>query len=157
MELSITELMGADYRRLEKLWEECLDGARTFDLRRIRDRFNRFAQGWRRHIRVEEEILFPAYEARAPTGAARAAWVMRAEHREIEAMLERLTPLMTARDHSTIAVTLEGQPCCPTVLFQSHEAKEEDVVYPMMDGAFADDERSKLLEQARELLTAESG
>jgi hypothetical protein len=153
MEQTIAELMGADQRRLEVLWAQCLEAIERFDLKAVRELFNIFSQGFRRHIEVEERIFFPAFEAREGADGSQRTAAMCSEHREIAAMIEQLSVLKTARDHSTLTVTVAGQPCDPTTLFQSHNAKEA-FLHSMMDAAFAPDERSKLLEQARERLAA---
>jgi iron-sulfur cluster repair protein YtfE (RIC family) len=155
MEQSITLLMSADHQLLDELWHQCLEGIEHFDVQRVRDRFNRLAHAWQRHMRVEEEIFFAAYSEHERSGAAALIADARAEHREIAAMLERLSPLMTARDHSTMTVIVASQPCSPTTVFQSHQVKEQDVLYPMMDRAIAHDEKLKLLEQAHERLALE--
>jgi uncharacterized protein (DUF2249 family) len=85
---SLSEALGWDHDRLDAIWREVFEARRGGDYAGAREAFARFELGLRRHIRFEEELLFPAFEAAAgmppeggPTG------VMRAEHREIEAIL----------------------------------------------------------------------
>ena len=85
----------------------------------------------KRHIRVEEQILFPAIESQShdnePTNA------MRLEHRQMERMLEQLEPLLTVAELWTGIKAVEGQEIEPGALLRSHENKEHDVLYPLAD------------------------
>lgn len=78
-----------------------------------------------------------------PAGAGPTA-VMRAEHREIETMLSTVEKLLTAGDCATVIQTIEGQPVHPSALFHSHDSKEENMLYPMADRLFTQDDKDGL-------------
>ena len=111
------------------------------DLGRLRSRLAEYLVGLRHHIRVEEEIFFPAFEARSGMHGAGPTAVMRHEHREIEAILERLAALTKLQDCRTIAEAVQGQALDPSALLRSHDTKEENVLYPMSDHILNQDER----------------
>jgi len=142
---SIADFLGADHRRLGELWRDCLQEMKACNLGRIRSRLAEYLVGLRHHIRVEEEIFFPAFEARSGMHGAGPTAVMRHEHREIEALLERLAALTKAQDCGTIAEAVQGQALDPSVLLRSHDTKEENVLYPMSDHILNQDERRELI------------
>ena len=88
-----------------------------------------FGQALERHLLIEEQIVFPAFEfalgrnAMSPTGA------MRAEHLRIRAVVQRLAEAVDAvngRDFVKHAEVL-------LLTMHGHSEKEEGVLYPMID------------------------
>ncbi len=138
---SIHEALEWDHDRLDARLEAAFGAREREELARAGELFAEFALGLRRHIRFEEELLFPAFEAHTgqpphtgPTG------VMRAEHREIEALLEALAE----------AASLPGQ--AAEVLREDlvrilgwHNQKEEGVLYPQIDESVGDIEKDALI------------
>ena len=155
---TISGFLGTDHRRLTGYWEEFLEAVKTCELsyetlfttekgHRVAavDRLSQFIFGLRRHIRMEEDQFFPLFEDRnrMPAGSGPTT-VMRAEHQEIEAILSRVEKLLRAGDCATVIQTIEGQPVHPSLLFRSHDAKEENVLYPMADRLFTQGEKDDL-------------
>ena len=127
----VVEALGWDHDRLDAL-EMAAMGAWVVGETRAAARLHlRFVFGLLRHIRFEESVLFPEFERvsgtpsdRGPTAA------MRAEHREIEALLEDVRQ----------AAVSGVRPAEPTradlrALLHQHNVKEENVLYPMLDRA----------------------
>ena len=155
---TISGFLGADHHRLTAYWEEFLEAVKACGLsyetlfttekgHRVAavDRLSHFIFGLRRHIRMEEDRLFPLFEdrSRIPAGSGPTA-VMRAEHQQIEAILSTVEKLLSAGDCATVIQTIEGQPVHPSALFRSHDAKEESVLYPMADRLFTQAEKDDL-------------
>ncbi|HYB90615.1 MAG TPA: hemerythrin domain-containing protein [Candidatus Binataceae bacterium] len=155
---SITGFLGADHHRLNEYWDEFLRAAAACEVdydalftRRegqrfsATDRLSQFIFGLRRHIRMEEDCLFPLFEGRShiPAGSGPTA-VMRAEHQEIQAILGTMETLLRAGDCATVVQTIEGLPVHPSALMQSHDAKEEGVLYPMADRLFSQADKDTL-------------
>jgi uncharacterized protein (DUF2249 family)/hemerythrin-like domain-containing protein len=128
---TVNEALSWDHDRLD-----ALEGA-AFEAR-AQGRFTEaaviyaaFAYGLRRHIRFEEEILFPEFEEK--TGHAATAgptMVMRDEHREILDCLDRI--------QASIADPASGVDSVRHALhlvLGNHNLKEENIVYPMTDRA----------------------
>jgi len=142
---SIADFLGTDHRRLGELWRDFLQQLRAGNLERVRSRLAEYLVGLRYHIRVEEEVLFPTFEARSGMRDAGPTAVMRHEHREIEAVLKKLAALTKAQDCGIIARTIQDQRLDPSALLRSHDAKEENVLYPMSDHMLNQNERRELI------------
>ena len=80
------------------------------------------------HLAAEEEILFPAFEARTgmTMGPTR---VMRAEHEQMRELLAAAGEALAAQDAEDYAGNAETL----LILTQQHNMKEENVLYPMCD------------------------
>jgi uncharacterized protein (DUF2249 family) len=143
----IQEALEWDHDRLDALLAALFEARDAKDYERARILVLQFELGLRRHIRFEEEELFPAFETRSglsrssgPTG------VMRAEHREIEALLEGL-------------VVSAGLPGYGATLLREdlvrrlhwHNQKEEGVLYPHVERALGADESDGLVARFQSL------
>lgn len=94
-----------------------------------------------RHFQYEEEVFFPALEARAPmaTGPTR---VMRMEHTQIRYMLADLVTAISAQaadDCRGVIETLH-------LVTQQHNGKEEAILYPLADQVLLEDATGLLAE-----------
>jgi len=90
------------------------------------------------HAHVEDELLFPALEARiGPMGPLA---VMRAEHREIEGALQEA---LKAADTSEAL----GRARSALGVAREHFMKEEQVLFPMARRALGNEELSRLGER----------
>jgi len=88
-----------------------------------------------RHIAAEEELLFPAFEERTGMAGGGPTAVMRMEHEQIRSLFADMRAAMDSRDtgqYLGAAQTLRG-------LLQQHNAKEENMMYPMLDQALGED------------------
>jgi len=99
-------------------------------------------QRLRRHIAIEEEIVFPAFERRF--GARGPTAVMRAEHDQVTRLLDRMRETMKRRDGPLFA-DAHGR---LLAVLQSHNAKEESMVYPAIDRSLSRGERDELLRRS---------
>jgi regulator of cell morphogenesis and NO signaling len=125
----VFEALAWDHDRLDTLDRGCFDALAAGNLATARALFADFARGLGRHIRFEEEILFPAVEAKAGfTTHAGPTAVMRAEHVEIRSCLAGITAALAAdgagaaQIRSRLADVLGG-----------HNVKEERILYPLAD------------------------
>ena len=129
----VNEALGWDHDRLDGL-DQAATEAWTAGDRKSGERLHlRFVHGLLRHIRFEEAVLFPAFERAAgmPPDHGPTA-VMRVEHRAIEQLLADLRDAVAAGVRpgaSTREELLE--------VLRAHNAKEENVLYPMLDRALA--------------------
>src|SRR5262245_18882921 len=133
---AVSEALSWDHDRLDAIEKLAFERLAAGDVEGARERWSEFMVGLRRHIRFEEELLFPAFEGRCgpgPTG------VMRFEHREIEALIE------------AIGATLPNPPVARMFRDQLHEVlgrhnlKEEQVLYPATDRSLTPEERDQLI------------
>jgi hemerythrin-like domain-containing protein len=137
----VTEALAWDHDRLEAI-EEAAFAARTAgDYAAARESLGAFVTGLRRHIRFEEELLFPVFEQRLgfPPQAGPTA-VMRYEHRQIETLLAQLTNEIGVADSGA-----EGTRARLHAVLGEHNVKEERILYPHTDQALGADEADALV------------
>jgi uncharacterized protein (DUF2249 family)/hemerythrin-like domain-containing protein len=125
----INEALSWDHDRLDALEEAAFRMRAAGDLQSAYDLYAEFSAGLQRHIGFEEELLFPAFEAGTgmpPTAGPTA--VMRAEHREIRELLERI-----AGGIGDAAAPVEPLREAFHAVLGDHNLKEERVLYPGID------------------------
>jgi hemerythrin-like domain-containing protein len=129
---SVTAYLSFDHERLEALLQEAQirvadgrwpDAAETQTL---------FERGWERHIRLEEEIVFPLFEARSGIVDGPTA-IMRDEHRCMRRALALMRAGIEAEDPAGFAEALAFL----NSVRPDHDAKEERILYPMTDRLLA--------------------
>jgi iron-sulfur cluster repair protein YtfE (RIC family) len=129
-----TTVMGylsTDHRRLDGLMEECRRLAGLGDMIEALARFGEFREGLIRHIRIEEELLFPEFETATGLSEGGPTGVMRHEHLEIRRLMDRIQDLFGAPAPS--AVEFESLRSALFSVLHEHNAKEEQILYPMTD------------------------
>ncbi|MFZ1888675.1 MAG: hemerythrin domain-containing protein [Candidatus Binataceae bacterium] len=146
---SIAGFLGADHQRIEKIWLELQSAFQRHDFNAMHNRAGEFIAAMRRHLRMEEQILFPAIEDKTEMRTSGPTYAMRMEHREIERVLAGFAPLLTVQERWTAIQAMEGELTDPSALFRSHDAKEEMVLYPMADQLLGTDAARKLVEKMR--------
>ncbi|MBE9532094.1 MAG: DUF2249 domain-containing protein [Proteobacteria bacterium] len=114
-------------------WEAAIKSFKEFDL------------GLRRHIQVEEELLFPAFEAKTGMKDAGPTMVMKMEHEEIREILGRTLSATEAKDASAVT---EASDTLVNYL-SDHNMKEEHVLYPELDACVDDIERAEAIKKAQ--------
>jgi regulator of cell morphogenesis and NO signaling len=136
---SVSDYLAHDHERLDaRLADSCqlfgrgctLDAAVAFE---------EFARGLQRHIGLEEELLFPVFDARV--GMAGPTAVMRQEHRRIEALVAAARAALADAD---VRAFLDAADEIAAAL-QAHNVKEERILYPRTDAALGHDERALLV------------
>jgi hemerythrin superfamily protein len=125
----VSEALAWDHDRLEEIEAAAFEARARGDAAAAREGFALFAHGLTRHIRFEEEILFPEFEARSGLGPeAGPTAVMRMEHRQIEALLDALARAVGEPGPRADALRRELQD-----VLGDHNVKEEEVLYPATD------------------------
>jgi len=130
-ETGITPFFTDDHRACDEAWaivESFLDDE---DEDGSREAFRAFDRITRRHLDLEEQILFPAFEE--VTGATSGpTYMMRFEHDRMRGLLDQMAQ---AKDLTTLANLGD------TLLMftQQHNVKEEGFLYPLSDRALRND------------------
>ncbi|HET9316295.1 MAG TPA: hemerythrin domain-containing protein [Vicinamibacteria bacterium] len=125
----IGEALAWDHDRLDSLEALAFACLASGDTQGAREAWDTLATGLRRHIRFEEEILFPAFGEATGVAAERGpVAVMLEEHREIEALLTGISAALGGSGAGAPALRARLQEVLGT-----HNAKEEQVLYPMTD------------------------
>lgn len=144
---TVNDALSWDHDRLDGLDAAVFAARKVGDFARASGLFSNFAFGLRRHIRFEEELLFPEFEAKAglPSENGPTA-VMRDEHRDILGILSRMesavgedSPRAESLRHALVGV------------LGNHNLKEENIVYPMTDRALSAEERDGLVARIQAL------
>jgi uncharacterized protein (DUF2249 family) len=136
----VNEALAWDHDRLEAIEGRAFRLYAAGDAAGARAAWSEFDLGLRRHIRFEEEILFPAFERGTgmPAGAGPTA-VMRAEHRRIEELLAAIGGAL-AGDGAPLPLREELHR-----VLGEHNTKEEHVLYPMTDESLGPAESDALV------------
>ena len=110
--------------------EELLD---TQDIDTARPAWQKFDTSMRRHFAMEEDVLFPAFDAISGMGGGGPTAVMRMEHQQMRGLLEQIGDAMESAD------TQEALDIGDTLLMliQQHNVKEEGMLYPMAENMLA--------------------
>ena len=139
----VSEALAWDHDRLEAIEDRAFRLYAAGDTTAARTAWAEFDLGLRRHIRFEEDILFPTFErvTGMPPGAG-PTLVMRIEHLRIEELL------------AAIGGALHGAGTSPLLLrselhrvLGEHNEKEELVLYPMTDQSLGAAESDALVAQ----------
>jgi hemerythrin-like domain-containing protein len=141
---TISEYLGGDHQRCDELFAVAEQAAAARDAKAA-DAHARFVDAIEHHLRMEEDVLFPAFEEATGSGMGPTA-VMRHEHEQMRQLFEQMDETLANKrydDYLGAAETL-------LILMQQHNAKEEQMLYPMTDRMLAG-RLEELLRQMQEL------
>jgi len=112
-------------------WAEVEAAADAGDDAAVRTHWEHFEGHLRRHLAMEEELLFPAVEAATGMFDAGPTQVMRMEHEHMRAVLDQMAAAMARGDREELL----DQGDTLHILIQQHNVKEEGVLYPLAEQA----------------------
>lgn len=138
---SVLDALAWDHDRLDALDEAAFHALATGDAPKARSLFAAFARGLERHIRFEEELLFPVVEERAgfsPDAGPTA--VMRFEHIEIRARLAEVEAALATSSSSPARARAQLH-----AILEDHNLKEEQLLYPLADSVLGPDDSDGLV------------
>lgn len=117
----------SDHRACDDLWAAVEAAGEAGDGAAVQAAFAAFDQAMRRHLDMEEQVLFPAFEARTgiTMGPTR---VMRHEHDQMRGLLSQMAQAAGSDPESVLD---HGDTLL--MLIQQHNMKEEGMLYPMCD------------------------
>lgn len=122
------------FRKFQEMREKMPEKAGEF--------FKPFKMGLEQHILWEEQILFPLFEQRTGMIGQGPTVVMRLEHQEIKKLLSEIDSGIRSQKAETT-----GQAQTLSDILGEHNAKEEQILYPMIDEAVSEKERQEILEK----------
>ncbi|HEY9098927.1 MAG TPA: hemerythrin domain-containing protein [Thiobacillus sp.] len=136
---TILEFLGGDHRMCDDLFASAEEtvGQKNWD--GAQKLFDQFHASMNHHLAMEENVLFPAFEAQTGTTAG-PTHVMRMEHEHMRELMQNMAHAVSKTDvegYLGLSETLN-------MLMQQHNLKEENMLYPMTDQALAG-ERDQLL------------
>jgi len=137
---SVTAYLGWDHDRLDEALRSVSSAVERGRFVDAAARYEELELGLLRHMRIEEELLFPVFEARSgmvngPTE------VMRDEHRQVRTALGIMRSGLLRTDAGAYG---EGLRFFDSVL-PDHNAKEEHILYPTLDRLLRPAERAALV------------
>ncbi|WP_367398035.1 hemerythrin domain-containing protein [Azonexus sp. R2A61] len=145
--MSLRSLLTDDHKHCDDLFAAAEQAAGQ-DVAAAKAAFARFREAMLAHFTGEEEILFPAFEAR--TGMRMGpTQVMRSEHAQMRELMDDAVDLLAAGKSDDFL----GQAETLLIMMQQHNMKEENVLYPMCDQHLAGDAEA-LGRQLRDTLQA---
>lgn len=139
---SVTEYLSRDHDQMDEIRRDVERMVEDGELERADQTFEELRRRLERHIRLEEDVLFPLFE-NASNIRLGPTTVMRREHLEIHRLLDRLSYALDLGDVKAFRRAHEAL----ADMLSNHDAKEEHVLYPAIDRLLEAGERDKLLEQ----------
>ncbi|MCC6150800.1 MAG: hemerythrin domain-containing protein [Planctomycetes bacterium] len=139
---TVSDYLAWDHDRLDAIMEHCtkLVGENRFE--EARAHMGEFKEGLFRHIEIEEQILFKAFEDKTGMRDVGPTAVMRMEHKDIK---EAVNDIVKACEDKRLDEFERGKATLLGVLVE-HNMKEEQILYPGTDRMLDDGAREKLVE-----------
>ena len=139
---TILEFMSVDHDRLDNKIR-MYGTEKLVDIERAENIFLFFKSELERHIIWEEDILFPVFVRKTSNKDAGPTAVMRMEHIQIKDHLQKIQRKLRAKKIQ--------DPCGEEValfkLLESHNQKEENILYPGIDNLTSEQEKDQMIKQ----------
>jgi iron-sulfur cluster repair protein YtfE (RIC family) len=136
---TILKFMGSDHRACDAVFASAEEAVAEKNWDGARSLFERFHTAMAHHLAMEENVLFPALEAR--TGNTMGpTQVMRMEHEQMRNLMQAMAQAVDETNpdrYLGLSETLN-------MLMQQHNLKEENMLYPMSDQVLGN-ERDSLI------------
>ena len=133
----ISDYMNKDHKHCDDAFARAEDMAAAKDWTGLARDGGTFLREMERHIGIEENLLFPAFEERTGMTSGPTE-VMRMEHAQMRGMFVQMRAAIQAKD----AEQYLGMAQTLLILLQQHNAKEESMMYPMLDRSLGEDARA---------------
>lgn len=125
---AIGDFLAADHRRCDGLFASAEQAAAAAEWPACVAATEAFHLALEHHLGMEENVLFPEFEARTGmTGGPTA--VMRGEHEQMRGLCERMAESAVRQSTEEFL----GHAETLLILMQQHNLKEESILYPMLD------------------------
>ncbi len=146
MKETISSFYAKDHDRLDELFKE-YQAHKKSDYAKAKKAFLEFNQGLRQHIQWEEDLLFPLFEKKTAMTHCGPTEVMRQEHVEIQERLNQIKGKVHHADPNT-----DDQERALLGVLGNHNAKEEEILYPMIDQVSDGNEKEELFKKMKNSL-----
>jgi hemerythrin-like domain-containing protein len=125
---TITQTLSQDHSRCDKLFAQAEETVAKTQWERAATDFADFRAAMERHFTMEEHVLFPSVEERTGQTAG-PTQVMQMEHQYMRQVFASLQECITQQDSEQYLGLSETL----LMLMRQHNAKEEQILYPMSD------------------------
>jgi len=129
----ISQYMQQNHRECDELFVRAEASASDGNWAGAASHFDNFNTLLERHLNMEEQVLFPAFETETGHTQGPTA-VMRMEHEQIRGLITELKTSLESKDSQRFLGLTESL----MMLIQQHNMKEEQMLYPMTDQALSD-------------------
>jgi hemerythrin-like domain-containing protein len=140
---TISDFLAPDHQRCDNLFAAAEAAAAHGDWDNAATGFRHFQDALLHHFAMEEEVMFPAFEARTGMTQGPTA-MMRSEHRQMTDLLNQMADAAARKDRDGFL----GDADTLLIIMQQHNMKEEQMLYQMADQALAG-ELDDLVERMR--------
>ena len=154
----ISRFFFEDHREIDALFARLRrdlsesQGAPGSDAGPLAESFHVLDQRLERHIRWEEELLFPAVERKAPELAQGPGRVMRLEHTQIRSYMRKIRESFAAPTFAAdVLQNVRDLLQAVENILNEHNEKEETIYYPLCDRLLSSDEAAQVLDQIRKV------
>ena len=132
--MKIREFMAQDHKKCDLLFAQSENAASTEDWEAAGLAFDEFTQAMERHLGVEEQTLFPAFEEETGilTGPTE---MMRMEHDQMRTLFTEMKDALEKQQGDDFLGTADTL----LIMMQQHNIKEEQILYSMMDQRLPED------------------
>ena len=129
---TILDFLSAYHRACDNLFAAAEEAVAQQHWDSARNLFDRFRITMERHLAMEEQVLFPAFEERTgnTVGPTR---IMRMEHEQMRALMNNMEAAVASGNDASYLGLSETL----NMLTQQHNLKEESMLYPMSDRVLA--------------------
>lgn len=142
---TVTEFLQTDHKRLDKIFNGFLKAVQEKNWGEAAKNFREFRTGLKRHIKAEEEILFPLFEVKTGMYEGGPTTVMRMEHKDIQELLDKILQATDARNDAQVSAAANRI----MSILTDHNIKEEHILYPESDEFLSEAERSDVVKKAQ--------
>lgn len=137
---SISSYMQRDHVVIDGIAQRAVGDAEARDWEALARDGAEFLRRLRRHIEVEEQVLFPAFEQRTGMSATGPSVQMRVEHDQMQPILAQMQSAVAAQDGAGYQRATKAL----LDILVPHNMKEEQMMYPMLDKAVGADAQALL-------------
>ncbi len=142
---SITQILTKEHTQCDQLFVDLEAHVAKTQWEKVQPGLVQFLAGMEHHFAEEEKILFPLFEER--TGQKMGpTQVMRMEHMQMRQLFQQMRISVEQQNHEQFL----GESETLLMLMRQHNAKEEQILYPMLEQVFSG-EVDDLLVQMRTL------
>ncbi len=126
---NLAQFFSEDHRSCDALWASVEQVIESGDAAAVQAAWRTFYDAMERHLHMEEDELFPAFEQASGMTRGGPTFVMREEHRQMRALMNQMSSLAERGELDELL----DQGDTLLMLIQQHNAKEEGMLYPMAE------------------------
>ena len=134
--MNIKQFMAQDHKDCDLLFADAENATSSGDWESASKAFDKFVSAMERHLGIEEQELFPAFEEETGilTGPTE---MMRMEHDQMRTLFTEMKDAVERKDSDDYLGTADTL----LIMMQQHNMKEEQILYNIMDQRLPEDVR----------------